>query len=73
MYIGTDSPEINVKRVDHRVKTNIGHRADRERVPERYGFSLSNLRKTAELFDALEVVDNSEHDEERRPFPRDQI
>ena len=46
---------------------------DADRLPERYRFSLSNLRKRAELFDALEVVDNSDHDEERRPFPRDQI
>ena len=73
VYIGTDSPEINLERIDHRVKTNTGHRVDAARVPERYRFSLSNLRKTAELFDALEVVDNSEQDEERRPFPKDQI
>ncbi len=73
VYIGTDSPEINAERVAHRVKTNTGHHVDAERLPERYRFSLSNLRKTAELFDALEVVDNSDHDEERRPFPKDQI
>ena len=73
VYIGTDSPEINAERIDHRVKTNTDHHVDAERLPERYRFSLSNLRKTAELFDALDVVDNSDHDEEWRPFPRDQI
>ena len=73
VYIGTDSPEINVERVAHRVKTNTGHHVDPARLPERYRFSLSNLRRTAELFDALEVVDNSEHDRERRPFPSEQI
>ena len=51
--IGTDSPEINTDRIDHRVKTNSDHHVNAERLPERYRFSLSNLRKTAELFDAL--------------------
>ena len=73
VYIGTDSPEINAERTDHRIKTNTGHYVDADRLPERYRFSLSNRPKTAELFDALEVVDNSDHDEERRPFPRDQL
>ena len=49
VYIGTDSPEINAERIDHRVKTNTGHHVDVERLPERYRFSLSNIRKTAEL------------------------
>ena len=65
--IGTDSPEINPGRIDHRVKTNTGHHVDAERLPERYRLSLSSLRKTAEFLDALEVVDNSGYDEERRP------
>ena len=71
VYISTDSPEINAERIDHRVKTNTGHHADADRLPERYRFPLSNLRKTAELFDAHEVVDNSDHDEERHPFPKE--
>ena len=73
VYIGTDSPKINAERIEHRVRMNTGHYVDPARLPERYRFSLSNLRKTAELFDSLEVVDNSDHDEERRPFPTDQL
>lgn len=73
VYIGTESPEINAERVQHRVETNTGHYVDAGRLPQRYGFSLSNLRKTAEQFDDLEIVDNSEHDAGRRPRPIKQL
>ena len=73
VYIGTESPEINAERIHHRVDTNTGHWIDVDRLPQRYGFSLSNLRKTAEQFDALEIVDNSEHNAKRIPQPTDQL
>ena len=73
VYIGTESPEINRERVEHRVATKTGHRVAVERLPERYRWSLSNLRKTAERFDELEIVDNSGHDETRRARPIDQL
>lgn len=73
VYIGTQSPEINAERVEHRVASHTGHSVDVRRLPERYRFSLSNLRKTAEQFDDLEIVDNSGHDARRRPRPVDQL
>lgn len=62
IYIGTDSPEINVARIERRVLEHTGHRVDPERVPERYRYSLSNLRRTVGHFDQLEVLDNSRDD-----------
>ena len=73
VYIGTESPAINTERVEHRVAANTGHWVDPQQLPQRYGFSLSNLRKTAEQFDELEIVDNSDHEEDRRPRPTDQL
>ena len=73
VYIGTESPEINAERVHHRVEANTGHWIDVARLPQRYGFSLSNLRKTAERFDELEIVDNSTHANDRKPRPVSQI
>ena len=43
VYIGTDSPEINAERIDHRVKTNTGHHVDAERLPERYRSARGSL------------------------------
>ena len=73
VYIGTESPEINKERIEYRVAENTGHWVDVARLPQRHGFSLSNLRKTAEQFDDLEIVDNSDHNAKRRPRPVDQL
>jgi hypothetical protein len=73
VYIGTESPEINAERIHHRVDTNTGHVIDVDTLPQRYRSSLSNLQKTAEQFDALEIVDNSEHNAKRIPQPADQL
>ena len=73
VYIGTESPEVNAERVRHRVNANTGHWVDVARLPQRHGFSLSNLRKTAEQFDELEIVDNSTHADDRKPLPVSQI
>ena len=73
VYIGTDSPEINAERIRHRVESNTGHKVDPRRLPERYRFSLSNLRKTAEQFDTLEIMDNSAHERSRIPDPAEQL
>ena len=45
VYIGTESPEINVERVEHRVASRTGHRADVEKLPEDHAVSLSDLRE----------------------------
>lgn len=73
VYLGTASPTINTERVEHRVAANTGHWIDVKRLPQRHGFSLSNLRKTAEQFDELEIFDNSAHAEDRRPRPIPQL
>ncbi len=59
LYIGTRSPEINIQRVALRVRENTGHYVDPKIIPERYKYSLSNLRRTVDLFDQLVVFDNS--------------
>ena len=73
VYIGTDSPEINAERIRYRVSANTGHHVDLDRLPQRHGFSLSNLRKTAEQFDTLEIMDNSSHRPNRIPEPTEQL
>ena len=73
VYIGTESPEINVERVEHRVASRTGHRADVEKLPEDHAVSLSDLREVLDQFDGLEIIDNSAHHVGRRPRPVDQI
>ena len=72
VYLGTAGPQVNVARIERRVLLNTGHRVDPERIPERWKRSLSNLRRTAEHFDALQVLDNSSHDSLGRPRPVEQ-
>ena len=72
IYIGTESPEINVARIERRVLEHTGHRVDPGRVPERYRCSLSNLRRSVEQFDQLEVLDNSRPDSLGIPQPVEQ-
>lgn len=72
IYLGTESPEINVARIERRVLEHTGHRVDPVRVPERYRYSLSNLRRTVEHFDQLEVLDNSRSDALGMPQPVEQ-
>lgn len=67
IYLGTEDPSINVERMHHRVIAFTGHRVDASRIPRRWKYSLSNLRKTAERFDQLRIFDNSEHSELRLP------
>ena len=72
IYIGTETPEINIERVAHRVRSLTGHHVDAERIRERHPLSLQNLRKDAAKFDRLVVLDNSVHHEDRRPRPTTQ-
>ncbi|MDE0443911.1 MAG: hypothetical protein OXL38_17600 [Gammaproteobacteria bacterium] len=58
-YIGTESWEINARRIKRRVLANTGHDVDPAELPQRYRWSLSNLRKHLGKFDVVEVVDNS--------------
>lgn len=72
VYIGTNDPQINIDRIEHRVFAGTGHMVDPKRIPELWRCSLSNLRRSAERFDLLRLVDNSEHDEVHLPRPVEQ-
>ena len=72
VYLGTESPDINIARIERRVLKRTGHRVDPARVPECYRWSLTNLRRTVERFDLLEVFDNSCDDPIGIPQPVEQ-
>ncbi|MYC65480.1 MAG: hypothetical protein F4X12_04010 [Acidobacteriia bacterium] len=72
VYLGTNDPQINIDRVGHRVLLSTGHTVDPARIPERWKCCLSNLQRSAERFDSLRLLDNSEHDEFRLPRPVEQ-
>ncbi len=72
VYFGTNDPQINVNRIEERVLAGTGRRVDPQRVPDRWKDSLSNLRHTAERFDLLRLLDNSEHDDFCLPRPVEQ-
>ena len=72
LYFGTADPRINIERIEHRVFAGTGHAVDPKRVPDRWKYSLSNLRRTAERFDQLRLFDNSDHDDFRLPRPVEQ-
>ena len=73
VYIGTNSPDINISRIDYRVSAYSGHKVEAARIPQLHAFSLSNLRKYIETFDELELIDNSEEDDIlHQPMPLSQ-
>lgn len=72
-YLGTASWEINAHRIERRVLTNTGHYIDPQRLPNRYQWSLSNVRKAMQDFDVLELLDNSEEYEPGIPDPTCQV
>ncbi len=72
LYFGTNDPQINIDRIEQRVFAGTGHRVDPQRIPERWRYSLSNLRRTVERFDQLRILDNSEHDNFHLPRPVEQ-
>ena len=73
IFIGTENPEVNVERIRSRVEKNTGHYVDPERVPDCYRQSLHNLRRTADRFDELTIVDNTEERERGIPDPRTEL
>ncbi len=72
VYLGTGDPRINIARIEHRVLFHTGHRVAPERIPERWKYSLSNLRRSADRFDSLRILDNSTHDSLYLPQPTEQ-
>ena len=72
IYLGTETPDINIARIERRVLERTGHHVDPKLVPTRHKLSLSNLRRTVERFDQLEVFDNSRDDPLGIPIPVEQ-
>lgn len=68
-YIGTASWSVNARRIEYRVLSHTGHHVDPQRLPERYRYSLANLRRHFRQFDLLEIVDNTAEQEDRIPDP----
>ena len=68
-YIGTESWQVNASRIDYRVLSNTGHYVDPKQLPQRYRWSLSNLRTRLNDFDLVEVVDNTGESIDRIPAP----
>lgn len=58
-YIGVDSPEISVKRIEHRVEVG-GHDIDSKTVYKRYFESLRNLSNVIDYCEEVIVFDNTE-------------
>jgi predicted ABC-type ATPase len=58
VYVGTDSPEVNVARVARRVAQG-GHDVPPDKVAERYYRSMQNLGPLIELSDDMLIYDNS--------------
>ena len=59
IYLGTESPSINVARIEHRVRGRTGRPVDLAQVPAQWRESLSHLAQSAERFDRLQLLDNS--------------
>lgn len=60
-YVATEAPEINVKRVQIRVREG-GHNVARGKIEERYSKSLSNLLDAIGACDRAYIFDNSGKD-----------
>ena len=71
-FIGTESSDINRTRVARRVSEFTGHYVDPDSIEQRWHWSLSNLRLTAEVFDFLEIVDGTEEMVSKEPLPKPQ-
>ncbi|WP_241136704.1 zeta toxin family protein [Achromobacter insuavis] len=66
-FIATNSPDINVKRVQQRVETNTttGHDVPEKSIRERYHRTLNLLPAAIELADRAVLYDNSYSDQAR--------
>lgn len=58
VFVGTDSPEINISKVEKRVSEG-GHDVPKEKIRERYAKSMRNLPLLSEVSDEIYVYDNS--------------
>lgn len=60
-YIATEAPEINISRVENRVKAG-GHSVPKEKIVERYHRSLELLADAVRYTDRAYIFDNSFHE-----------
>lgn len=60
-YLGLDSADDAVERVDRRYK-NGGHSVPEEDIRRRYERTLENLPKAIALVDKIRIIDNSKND-----------
>ena len=58
VFVGTDSPEINIARVAKRVSEG-GHDVPADKIRARYYRSMQNLKALSDVSDELYVYDNS--------------
>ncbi|KRM40607.1 atpase [Lactobacillus hamsteri DSM 5661 = JCM 6256] len=58
-YVGLKSPELAIERVKNRVEKG-GHDIPEEIIIKRYPQSLQNLSKLVNMFDTVDLFDNSE-------------
>ena len=59
VFVLTADPQINIARVENRVK-NGGHDVPKDKIVSRYYKSINNLSELLKLADVMWVVDNSE-------------
>ena len=59
VFVLTNDPCINVKRIKSRVKAG-GHDVPEEKVLNRYGRSLQNLSRLVRIADHTRIIDNTE-------------
>ena len=59
VFIGTRSPDINIKRIAARVANRTGHAVPKEETVRRWTASQENVVATAPEFSSIRLVDNS--------------
>ena len=72
VFVLTADPQINILRVENRVK-NGGHDVPKDKIVSRYYKSLSNLSELLEIADVMWVIDNSEEKAKLIIYSKDTI
>ena len=60
IFIGTETPDINVERVRARAEAGTGHAVPEDSIRYRWKASQQNLVKTFHLMNHMKIIDNSE-------------
>ena len=59
VFVGTETPDINLERVEARVRAGIGHFVSEAEIRRRWTASQDKLVATKERFHAIRLYDNS--------------